>query len=275
MAETLGRFEREAHVSTFDTGRYRCPFFVWGQGPTLVCVPGLADDARAFVLPLAHLSRHFRCIAYDWPTGETDGARLAGHRHPEFVHDLIALLDHVGAKEAFPLGYSFGSTIALEAMRIHPGRFSRGVLLHGFARRRLAPAEKLLASWARYWKGPLQRLPLRRWVLHTTQRSAFARKEPDVWDYYLHRTGAQPMAALARRALVLDNVDLRAALPAIGQQLLLICGDADPLVSKQCETELLMGLPNIARIELADCGHMAIYTHPELLAEVVAEFLLS
>ena len=53
----------------------------------------------------------------------------------------------------------------------------------------------------------------------------------------------------------------------------LICGDCDPLVSKRCETELLTGLPNIVRVEIENCGHMAIYTHPELLAELTAEFL--
>jgi len=274
LAEALLRFRSEAVPGTCATGRYRCPYYLWGTGPTLVCVPGLSDDAECFVLLLAHLSRHFRCLAYDWPVGARDGARLSGYRHRDFVTDLLALLDHVGAARAFPVGYSFGSTIALAAMHAQAARFPRAVLLSGFAKRRLAPAERLLASLARYWNGPLGKLPLRYWVLDRTQRGAFARRPPEIWDYYVQRTDALPMAAMAHRSLVLDQVDLRPLLPSIRQQVLLVCGDADPLVNKQCEGELLMGLPNVARVELADCGHMAIFTHPEVLAEVVGEFLV-
>jgi pimeloyl-ACP methyl ester carboxylesterase len=158
LAEALHRFQREAVTGLCDTGRYRCPFFSWGDGPTLVCIPGLADDSKSFVQPLALLSRHFRCVAYDWPTGN-DGARLSGYHHGDFVEDLFAVLDHVGAGQAFPLGYSFGSTVALAALHARPERFPRAVLLGGFARRPLAPAEELLASWARYWQGAMDRVP--------------------------------------------------------------------------------------------------------------------
>jgi pimeloyl-ACP methyl ester carboxylesterase len=275
LAEAVRRFHAEANRGVCNTGRYRCPYYTWGEGPTLICVPGLVDDAHCFVLVMAHLSRHFRCVAYDWPTGQGDGARLSQYRHGEFVADLFALLDQVGAREAFLLGYSFGSTITLAAMHLDPSRFPRAMLLSGFACRRLAPAERLLASMARYWNGPLRRLPLRNWILHTTQRGGFACRETEIWNNYVERTGALPMPALARRSLVLDQVNLRSILPCIHQQVLLVCGDADPLVNKQCETELLMGLPNVARVELANCGHMAIFTHPEALAEVTTEFLLT
>jgi 3-oxoadipate enol-lactonase len=273
LAEALGRFQREAIPGVCDTGRYRCPYFTWGQGPTLVCIPGLADDSKSFVLPLAHLSRHFRCVAYDWPTGLGDSARIAGYKHSDFVEDLLALLDHIGAEQAFVLGFSFGSTVALAAMHAQPERLPLAVLLGGFARRRLAPAEVLLASLARYWKGPLDRLPFRTWILHANQAIGFEQREPAVWDYFVKRTGSLPMAAFARRALVMHHVDLRPLLPAIDQPMLLVCGDADPLVNKRSESELLTGLPRVLRIELPRCGHEAIYTHPESLADAVVEFL--
>ena len=36
---------------------------------------------------------------------------------------------------------------------------------------------------------------------------------------------------------------------------------------------MLMGLPHVMRVELPRCGHEAIFTHPEALAETVADFL--
>jgi 3-oxoadipate enol-lactonase len=273
LVEALSRFQREAVPGNCDTGRYRCPYFTWGQGPTLVCIPGLADDSRSFVMPIALLSQRFRCVAYDWPTGLGDGAHVAGYRHGDFVDDLFALLDHVGAPQAFALGFSFGSTVALAAMHEQPQRLPRSVLLGGFACRTLAPAEVLLASLGRYWTGALDRLPFRNWILHANQAIGFDQREPAVWDYFVKRTGALPMAAFARRALIMRHVDLRPMLPAIHQPTLMVCGDADPLVNKACETDLLIGLPHVMRVELSHCGHEAIYTHPEALAEAVAEFL--
>ncbi len=275
LAAALERYRREAVRGTCDTGRYRCRYFTWGSGPTLALIPGLADDADSFALLAAHLSSHFRCVAYDWPTGLDDGARLDRYRHGDFVSDLFALLDHIGARETFLAGYSFGSTVALAAINRQPERFPRAVLLSGFANRQLAPAELLLASLGRYWPGSLRQLPLRTRVLRATQSRSFARCEPGVWDYYLNCMGALPMAAMARRALVLHRTDVRPLLPRIQQPVLLICGDCDPLVNKQCEAELLTGLRRAMRVELAECGHQAIFTHPESLAEALTEFLES
>jgi pimeloyl-ACP methyl ester carboxylesterase len=275
LAAAQARFEREAHFGVCDTGRYRCPYYVWGTGPTLICVPGLADDARSFLLLAAQLSKSYRCVAYNWPAGEgdCDVARVRHYTHDDFVADLIALMDHLGAAHAFPLGYSFGSTVALSAMHKHPGRFPRAIFLGGFARRPLAPAEVLLASLARYWEGHVAQVPFIQWVLQAGRREAFIRREPVLWHYYLDRNGSLPLPALAQRALVLHDVDLRWILPQIEQPVLLICGDSDPLVGKQCEAELLMGLPRVARVELERCGHLSIYTHPEAVAEVAMEFL--
>src|SRR5881409_2336897 len=68
------RFDKEATRGSCDTGRYRCPYFTWGTGPPIVFIPGLADNSRSFLLPACQLAEHFRCIAYDLPTGRGDGA---------------------------------------------------------------------------------------------------------------------------------------------------------------------------------------------------------
>jgi pimeloyl-ACP methyl ester carboxylesterase len=272
LAEALTRFQREAIRGVCDTGRYRCPYFIWGEGPTLVAIPGLIDDALSFVRPLALLSRHFRCVAYDWPNGGSDGAHWPTYRHRDLVADLFALLDHLDIHKAMVVGYSFGSTVALAALLAQPQRLSGGVLLGGFARRPLERAETLLAAAARYWPGVMRQLPLRNWLLGTSLAWTFARCEPAVWQYYLDRTGALAMSAVAYRARILHQLDLRPLLPSIQQPVLLVCGDADPLVNKRCEMELLTGLRNAARVELPQCGHQALYTHPELLAETILEF---
>jgi pimeloyl-ACP methyl ester carboxylesterase len=273
LEEVLARFRKEAVLGVFDTGRYRCKYYSWGSGPPLVFIHGLGDDAVSFVMPIARLSEHYRCIAYELPRGGPDGARLGRYRHANLEADLLAVVDHLKLPTASLLGCSFGSTIALKAMDRHPGRFPRAVFLGGFARRPLSVAEVMLASWARYWPGNMVDLPLRLSVMTRTHFAPFANRQPEIWQFFLDRDGVIPMEAVARRALILHQLDLRPMLPRIRQPIMIVCGDQDPLVGRTCEQELLDGLPHAQRAELAGCGHMAHFTHPEALAEVVGRFL--
>src|SRR5207247_249466 len=83
LAEALARFDREAVQSVCDSGRYRMPYYSWGEGPPLLFVHGVGDSGRSFIQPIARLSAHFRCIAYELPSGHRDGARLRRHSHDD------------------------------------------------------------------------------------------------------------------------------------------------------------------------------------------------
>ncbi len=273
LADTQERFQREAVLGTCDTGRDVCAYYTWGQGPPLVFIPGLLDDARSFVLVAGLLVAHFRCIAYNLPSGWGDGARLARYKHADLVADLIALLDHLRISQSYVFGSSFGSTIALAAMHKHPGRLPRGILQAGFAHQPLGSAAVLLASFARYLPWRQGVLPFREAILRRVHQSPFAEREPDLWNYLVSRWALPPFASLGRLTLLLHLLDLRQLLPEIRQPVLLLCGDRDPLVGKQGEEELLHGLPNAGRVELSGCGHNPIFSHPEVLAELVRRFL--
>jgi pimeloyl-ACP methyl ester carboxylesterase len=273
LQEVLARLEREALWSTCDTGRYRVPYYSWGNGPPLLLIPGIADDARSFAQLAVHLAQHLRCIAYDLPAGGKDGARLAAYRHDDLVADAFALLDHLQVAQAYVLGSSFGGSIALAAMRARPERLPRAILQGAFAWRPLAPAELLLARMARSWPGSLRWLPFRRTVLRHNHYAPFAALPPEVWDYFLTRSNCLPMAALAHRAVMLHGLDLRPLLTDIRQPVLVVSGDADPLVGPSCTETLLAGLPQARQIMVSNCGHNPLFTHPELFAEIVRQFL--
>src|SRR5438105_1652964 len=76
LAEALARFESEAVRGVCATGRYRCRYFVWGEGPPLLFIHGMGDSSSAYVPMISVLAKEFRCIAYDQPTGKGDGAPL-------------------------------------------------------------------------------------------------------------------------------------------------------------------------------------------------------
>jgi pimeloyl-ACP methyl ester carboxylesterase len=273
LAEARARFEREAERGTCPTGRYAMPYYSWGSGPPLVLIHGVSDSGHSFLMPASRLSAHFRCIAYELPTGHGDGARLRWYTHDHLVEDLWALLDHLGLERGYLLASSFGATVALKAMRQHPGRLPRAVLQGALAYRPLRRAERVLARLGRWLPGPASRIPFRKKVLRLVHAPLFAGRTPDVWDYFLEVTGRARIAAFARQALWLGDLDLRPILPEVRQPVLLVCGDRDTVVPPAYQEVLLRGLPNAGRVVLQGCGHTPSYTHPEALAEVVRRFL--
>jgi pimeloyl-ACP methyl ester carboxylesterase len=273
LEDARNRFNREAVRATCDTGRYRLPYFTWGVGPPLLFVHGVTDSSHSFLLPISRLAAHFRCIAYDLPTGRGDGARLRRYTHADLVTDLLALLDHLGVRRSYVYGSSFGSTIVLAALRARPERLPRAILQGGLAWRPLARRERLLAWLARYLPGSMRHVPLRNLVLRAIMSGPFAGRPPAVWDYFLECSGRGPVAQLAHQVRMLAGLDLRPLLPEVRQPVLLICGDRDPIVGPAYADVLMQGLPNAGRVVIEGCGHCPSYSHPEVLAEVVRQFL--
>src|SRR5579885_275456 len=273
FAEARARFEKEAIHGTCNTGRYHMPYYIWGNGPPLLFIHGLSDSCLSFLLPISRLSAHFRCIAYEQPSGHRDAARLRRYTHDHLVADVWALLDHLGVRQSYILGSSFGATIALKAMHDGPERLPRGIVQGGLVYRPLRRAERFLSFWGRFLPGQMAGLPLREKVLLKTAGPTFKELFPDIWQHFLDCSGRPRLSAVAYQAWMLNRLDLRPILPAIRQPVLLICGDQDRVVPRIHEEMLLQGLPNAGRVVLSGCGHVPSYTHPEILAEVVRHFL--
>jgi pimeloyl-ACP methyl ester carboxylesterase len=272
----LAAYRAQATRGVLDTGRYRMRYFVWGTGPPLAFVHGLADTAEAFVMVTHRLAGRFTCIGYELPDGTTDGSRLARYTHADYTADLLALLDHLMIDRAAVVGSSFGSTIALAALAAAPHRFTRGVLQNGFARRPLNRGQRALARVARFWPGWFADWPeLHGFVMRRVEHATITAAPSEVRAFYRRHGARTPIKAACLRALAIDRADLRPLLPSIPTPVLLLGGDCDRLVPRSCWDELERGLPHPQRVEFAGCGHYPHYTHPGLMAEAIGVFLTS
>jgi 3-oxoadipate enol-lactonase len=85
-----------------------------GSGRAVLLIHGSAADAMTWSIQLATLARELRVVAYD-RRDHVD--RIADH-----VADAVGVLDRLGIAAAVVAGASFGSVVALELARQHPGR---------------------------------------------------------------------------------------------------------------------------------------------------------
>jgi pimeloyl-ACP methyl ester carboxylesterase len=252
LHEALCHFEREAVHGVCDTGRYRFAYYSWGEGPPLVFIHGIGANSRFFIQPIALLARQFRCVAYNLPS--SDGDRTA---------ELFALLDHLGLQRSYVYGAGFGAAVALAAMHARPERLPRAILEDGFAWRPLSWWERVLAGVGGWLPGSVRWLPGWRGGMRRRHFAAFSGRTPDVWQFFLKEAGSVATRSLSRQVRRRLQLDVRPLLRDIRQPVLLLGG----------EQESLQGLPNERRVEIVGAGRFPCLTHPEVLAELVREFL--
>jgi pimeloyl-ACP methyl ester carboxylesterase len=273
FAEAVARFRSEATPGVCDTGRYRMPYFTWGDGPPLLFIHGVSDCCESFVQPIARLSAEFRCVAYNLPGGRGDGASLSRCNLATLVRDVWALLDHLRIDRGYVYGSSFGAAVALAAMRDQPRRLPRAILQGAIARRPLRRAERWLTRLARILPGRMAGVPYRTKILTKVHGPPFAGRNEQVWRYFVDATGRTPIRTFGHQARLVDQTDVRPWLADVKQPVLLVCGERDPIVGRAQTEALMQGLPNAGRVVIEGCGHLPYYTHPEVLAEVVRQFL--
>ena len=271
LAAALERLSVEAQHGYIHTGRYRCRYYRWGRGPALIFIPGLSLESTSFAMTMARLHEDFTCIGYELPTA--DDGDLTRYRHRDLRDDLLALVDHLRIERGYLLGFSFGATIALAALAAGPRRFPRAILVGGFARRRLAWAEVLVAHWIRYCPGRIAHVPGFGALARRHNAELFAGRPAGELEHFCAAECAPLLRTFAARALLMHRTDLRPLLGQIHQPVLLVHGERDRLVGRRFQDELKQGLPNAALAGIENCGHYPQLTHPELFSEVVREFL--
>jgi pimeloyl-ACP methyl ester carboxylesterase len=247
LHEALCHFQHEAVHGVCDTGRQRLAYYSWGEGPPIVFLHGVGATNRFFVPPISWLARHFRCVACDLPAAPDD---------------LFALLDHLGLRRSYVYGSGLGAAVALAAMHARPERLPRAVLENGIGWQRSSWGERVLAGVGCLLPGSVRRLP--GWYGRMRRRhfDAFAARTADVWQFFLDQAGSVPTRTLARQVLR-RQLNTRSLLKEIRQPVLLLGG----------AQEALRELPNARRAEIVGSGRFPCLTHPEVLAELVREFL--
>jgi 3-oxoadipate enol-lactonase len=249
---------------------YTARYAVWGKGPSLLLVPGLAGGFE-LLGPLARrLARDFQVISYQL-RGEDDCFDL---RRPfgliDLVEDLDEFLAWSGLERPSILGVSFGGVLALELALRRPHRLG-SLILQGVG--------------ARFERGLLQQIAgavLSRYPL--PENNAFVnqffnllfghRQKPGpLFDFVTRVCWQTDQGVMAHRFHLVEPFDVGKRGAAISVPTLALAGNRDLLVSPQSLRDLGQALPAARTVRLPGCGHLAFVTHADRVAEEVKGFL--
>src|SRR3984885_1836656 len=121
----------------YEKGNVRIRYEEVGSGFPLLVTPGGGLNSRVSNWPTAvfnapeALKNDFRCITMDQRNangGESTGPIPAGDPWGAFADDQLGLMDHLGIREFFYMGYCLGGSFALKLMERAPDRIVASVI---------------------------------------------------------------------------------------------------------------------------------------------------
>jgi pimeloyl-ACP methyl ester carboxylesterase len=258
-----------------------------GQGePNLVLLHGFGASVFSWREVLEPLAQSATVAAFDRPAFGLTERPLSGswgERNPyapEAQAELtIALMDHLGMRQAVLVGHSAGGGIAMLTALRYPERVQALILVD--------PAV-YTGGGAPAWVLPLLRTPQMRRIGPLVVRSIRDRGEaflrtawhdpstitPDIWEGYIKPLSAHDWdRALWELTLASHPLNLPAQLDAIRIPVLVITGDDDRVVPTSESIRLAGELPDAQLEVIANCGHVPHEERPDVFLAAARRFL--
>jgi pimeloyl-ACP methyl ester carboxylesterase len=256
-----------------------------GEGPPLVCLPGLGGTKASFMTTVRELApRGHHVIAVDLPGfGDSDKPSSGRYDAIWFAEAVVELLDGMGIDRASFAGNSMGGRIAIELGIREPERVESLVLL--------APALAWLKErpWKWLLQMPLPRLgylqPTPRWAVEPVVRRLVPGGEQgwtaagvdEFLRAYLTPSGRFAFYECARNIYMDEPYGERGfwtRLKKLQSESLFVWGEQDMLVPKSFMRHVERALPRAQHLEL-DCGHVPQMEQPGPTHEAMHRFLAS
>ena len=249
---------------------YTAQYCVWGEGPPLVLVPGLAGGFE-LLGPLARLlARDFQVISYQLRGEEDCFALRRRFGLKDLVDDLAEFLDWYGLERPALMGVSFGGVLALELAARQPHRL-QSLILQGVGARFEKGLLQLVAGMV------LSRYPLpsnNPFVNQFFNLLFGSRQKPGpLFQFVTRQCWQTDQSVMAHRFRLVKAFAMDDRLARIAAPTLILAGDRDLLTSPRSLAELSAGIRRSRSVSLPGCGHLAFATRPERVAEEVKRFL--
>lgn len=246
-----------------------------GDGPVLALLHGGLDDSRSWRWQLEGLSGDLTVAAWDAPGCGWSSDAPEGWRMPEFADCAAGWIAAAGLGRPHVLGLSWGSSMALELYRRHPGLPRSLILASAYAgwagslsaeacaarlARALADAARPPDEVATDWMPSL---------VTPGAPAALAEEAAEVMVHNLRRGGIGPMARSMAEA------DLRDVLPLVRVPTLLLYGALDERSPMPVAAALHAGIPGARLAVIPGVGHFCSAEAPDAFNAHVREFVLS
>lgn len=253
--------------------RGRVAYDVSGEGPLVVCVPGMGDlrSVYRFLVPVLVQAGH-RVVTMDLRGHGDSDATFDAYDDVAAGTDILALIRELGGGPAVVIGNSMGAGAAAWAAAEEPGLVAGLVLVGPFVRQvpvgavaSLSFRLALLKPWGpAAWNAYYARLyPGRKPADLDAHRARIRRSlaRPGHWRAFVATTHT-------------SHAPVEARLPEVHAPTLVVMGGRDPdFPDPAVEAALIADRLHGRPVVLPDAGHYPQAEYPELVGPAIVDFL--
>lgn len=250
-----------------------------GSGAPLLLIHGWGMHGGMWKNVAEQLAQHFYVLAVDLPGHGHSVARDSSRHSGD--DGIDAIVDKLSAQFTEPLtlcGWSLGGQIALRWAQRQPQQVQRLLLVattpcfmqrpdwlcamqaETLAEFDTALRENYAQTLRRFLALQVRGGEQERELLSTLRSALFSRGEPD-------------LTALQSGLEILRECDLRAVLPDVKQDTLVIAGERDTLTPLLAAQYMAYHLPNAQLAEIKGAAHAPFLSHPEEFLKHVVNFV--
>jgi pimeloyl-ACP methyl ester carboxylesterase len=259
-------------VSWLEVEGGRVAYEVSGEGPLVVCVPGMGDVRGVFrhTVP-ALVEAGYRVAVMDLRGHGDSDATFTEYGDPAVARDLLALIDRLGGP-AIVVGSSLGASVAVLAAVERPAAISAFVLLGAFVRGNITGFTRVMLKvlLSKPWGPPFWKMYYKKF--YPGRPPADLREHIDAIGRSMAKPGHWP--AFLRTAF--HGHDESAAVVGRVRDVpaLVVVGDKDPdwpdpVAESRWVAETLHG----ELVVVPGAGHYPMAEYPEIVNPAVVAFL--
>jgi pimeloyl-ACP methyl ester carboxylesterase len=249
-------------MALLDRDGVKIYYEVHGEGPPLLLTHGFSASSHMWAGQREALGKHFKLITWDMRGhGRSDyPSDQNAYSEAATLGDMLAILDHVGAKTAIVGGLSLGGYMSLAFRLAHPERVRALLIIDTGPGFRSGEAREGWNTYARRTADLFEKEGLGR----LSESSVEARTAP-------HRD-ASGVARAARGMLTQRDARVINSLPEINVPSLVIVGANDkPFLT--ASDYMASKIPGAKKVVIPDAGHAANIDQPDAFNEAVLAFL--
>ncbi|WP_428940185.1 alpha/beta fold hydrolase [Fontivita pretiosa] len=251
----------------------RCYFEMIGSGDPLLLIPGLGRTCRMWDNVAGPLADSFTLIMPDNRGMGRSQPKRAARVMGDLAVDLVELLDALQLDRAHVLGISLGGVIAQWLAVQHPSRVDRLVLIstaHEFGPY-LREMARLIGHALRYFPRDVFERTVE--ILGSSPGYIDANPAAVTEKIQTVREQKTPRRAVARQLLCLAQSDVHESAYQIAAPTLVIAGEQDALIPSCYGRRIARAIAHSEFRQIPDCGHNPITEAPDVVVEMIREFL--
>jgi 3-oxoadipate enol-lactonase len=238
------------------------------DGPVLLLGSSIGTNTELWAPQVPVLAARYRVVRYDHRGHGRSPVPRGSYRLADLGGDLLALMDRLGCARASLGGVSLGGMVSMWVAAHAPERVDRLVLVCTSAKL----PENLWAERAQIAR--TEGLPaladrvIARWVTPD-----YARANSDVMARLRSMFLSTPARGYAGCCDAIRTMELEPVLSRIEAPTLVVACLEDEATPPEHARRILTDIPRSRLALVADAAHLPTVTHPEVIAQLVKDFL--